>query len=325
MRVLITGGSGFIGTNFIDRLVERGIAFLSLDLCEPKRRGHVSNWRRCDIIDLESCLGHFREFQPTQIVHLAARTDTESDQLVDYKVNYEGTENILQCIRSLPGVERAVITSSQFVFAPPGLPASDEDFNPIGVYGQSKVLAEKAVRSAGLDCGWTIIRPTNIWGPWHPRYPKEFWLVLKKGLYVHPGGAPVVRSYGYVKNVVSQMMKILEVPREVVDRRVFYLGDPPIPLHEWANGFSVAITGRPVHVVPRWWLKILAVSGTLLKVAGIRFPITLSRYRSMTENYYSPMDAVIEKFGAPEYSLEQGIKETVEWLKEYWSVSQKDD
>ena len=324
MKVLVTGGSGFIGTNFIDRLLELGLEFLNLDIRAPKKRMHGSFWRQCDIMDLALCLELFRGFQPTHVVHLAARTDTDSDRLTDYRANSDGTENILQSIMSISSVERVLITSTQFVFGPPGLPENDEHFNPIGAYGMSKMLAEKATRTAELACAWTIVRPTNIWGAWHPRYPKEFWLVLKKGLYVHPGGAPVMRSYGYVKNVVNQMIRILEASRATVDGKVFYVGDPPIPLYDWANGFSLAITGKPVRVVSRGLLKVLAHAGTIFRMIGIKFPLTLSRFQSMTENYFSPMDATIAQFGAPEYSLEAGIQETVEWLKDYWEDALRD-
>lgn len=321
MRILVTGGSGFIGTNFIEVALERGIEILNLDISPPKKQTHIVVWKPCDIMDFNACMDLFQEFQPTHALHLAARTDTDSNELMDYKVNSEGTDTFLRCIKSMPGIKRAVITSTQFVFAPPGLPENDEQFNPIGAYGMTKVLAEKATRAAELDCTWTIIRPTNIWGPWHPRYPKEFWLVLKKGWYLHPGGAPVMRSYGYVKNVVNQTLKIFEAPATAVHAKVFYVGDPPIPLFDWANLFSLAITGKPVRVVPRMVLRMLAVVGSLLRPVGIRFPITLSRYRSMTEDYLSPMEVTLSQFGAPEYSLQEGVEETVTWLKEYWNTS----
>jgi len=319
MRILVTGGSGFIGTNLIDVLLDKDIELINLDIHPPKKPVHAPHWQQCDILDFDLTLKNFEKFHPTHIVHLAARTDVLSDNIDDYKVNTEGTTNILNCIRTISTPQRVIITSSQFAFAPPGFPKSDEDYNPIGAYGMSKVLSEKATRSAGLNCVWTITRPTNIWGPWHPRYPREFWLVLKKGLYLHPGGKSAVRSYGYVKNIIYQMMKILEAPPALVDRKVYYLGDPPIPLSEWVNGFALAITGRPARTIPKWLLKTLAATGTLLNGMGIRFPITLSRYRSMTEDYYSPVDKTIKEFGVPQYSLEAGIKETVDWLNLYWN------
>lgn len=318
MRMLVTGGSGFIGTNFVDALSETGGPIINLDINPPKKASHKPYWQECDILDFDKTLSIFERFRPTHLVHLAARTDTLSNNLDDYKVNTEGTKNILRCIQVTPDLHRVIIISSQFAFAPPGIPAHDEEYNPIGAYGLSKVLSEKATRKAGLSCTWTITRPTNIWGPWHPRYPKEFWLVLKKRLYFHPSGRSTIRSYGYVKNIVYQMMKILEADTSLVNGKVYYLGDPPIPLIDWANGFSMAISGAPVRIIPRYLLALTGVAGSLLSALGARFPITLSRYRSMTEDYFSPMEDTIKAFGPAPYSLEDGIKETVEWLSAYW-------
>jgi GlcNAc-P-P-Und epimerase len=319
MQVLVTGGSGFIGTNLIEVLVERGISLLNLDINPPKKASHSIYWQECDILDLERTMEVFEKFKPTHLIHLAARTDVLSSDLRDYRVNTEGTDNILYCIQRTPGFQRVIITSSQFAFAPPGLPAHDQEFNPIGAYGMSKVLSEKATRAAGLNCIWTITRPTNIWGPWHPRYPHEFWLVLRKGRYFHPDGKLTIRSYGYVKNIVHHMLKMLEAPPSAVHEKVYYLGDPPIPLIDWANGFSEAITGRPVRVVPRSLVALLAAAGSVLAAVGIRFPITRSRYRSMTEDYFSPVESTITAFGQPPFSLERGIQETVDWLNAYWN------
>jgi len=319
MRILVTGGSGFIGTNLIDVLLDRNIHLLNLDINPPKKTSHKPYWQKCDILDFDLTMSSFEKFQPTHIVHLAARTDTLSTSLDDYKVNTEGTTNILNCIKAIPSSQRVIITSSQFAYAPPGIPKNYEEYNPVGAYGMSKVISEKATRSAGLNCVWTITRPTNIWGPWHPRYPKEFWLVLKKRLYIHPDGRPAIRSYGYVMNIVHQMMKILEAPSSLVDKKVYYLGDPPISLLDWVNGFSMAITGKPTRIAPRWFLKALATAGTMLNMLGVRFPINLSRYRSMTEDYFSPIEPTIMDFGSPRYSLEDGIKETVDWLNLYWN------
>ena len=319
MRVLVTGGSGFIGTNLVDVLLGKSAVVLNLDINQPKKLTHTPYWQQCDIMDLERTLSLITGFQPDCLIHLAARTDTLSENLDDYRVNFEGTKNILNCIQSAPSIQRVIITSSQFAFAPPGLPANDEDYNPIGAYGMSKVLSEKATREAGLNCIWTIVRPTNIWGPWHPRYPKEFWLVLKRGLYVHPGGKSTIRSYGYVKNIIDQILKILDASPPLVNRKVYYLGEPPIPLEKWTNGFSMAITGKPVRTIPKPFLAMLATAGSIFKTVGIPFPITRSRYRSMTEDYFSPMGKTIQAFGAPPYSLEEGIRETVEWLNEFWN------
>jgi nucleoside-diphosphate-sugar epimerase len=318
MQILITGGSGFIGTNLIDALLERRINFVNLDIKPPAKPLHGSSWQKCDILNFDQTMNIFEKFRPTHVVHLAARTDTRSNNLDDYNVNTDGTANILRCIKEVSSIQRVIMTSSQFVYGPPGTPQHDEDYKPIGAYGKSKVITEQFTRSARLNCAWTIVRPTNIWGPWHPRYPKEFWLVLKKRLYVQPGGKSAIRSYGYVGNIVYQILKILEASPALVDRKVYYLGDPPIRLLDWVDGFSMAIVGARARIVPRWFFKGLAITGSILGAFGVRFPIQLSRYRSMTEDYLSPIGPTIAVFGKPPYSLEDGINETVIWLKKYW-------
>lgn len=315
MKFVITGGSGFIGTNLIEELLKSGHEISNIDIKPPNIDSHNPYWRQCDILDKERLLSAFQDFMPTHVVHLAARTDTLSNDLDDYICNTEGTENVLMAIQGTESIEKVIITSSQFVNQCLGIPKYDEDFAPYTVYGQSKVMNENATRAAYLKCVWTIIRPTNIWGPWHWRYPQEFWRVLGKGLYLHPGGETVTRSYGYVKNVVYQIIKICEARRIKVQSKVFYVGDMPIDLLAWVNGFSRLQTGKEVKVVPRSFLRCLAYAGDVLSIVNVRFPITSSRYRSMTTSNNAPMEFVMKEFGQPPYSLEDGIYETVEWLK----------
>src|SRR5438876_466164 len=93
------------------------------------------------------------------------------------------------------------------------------------------------------------------------RYRREFWRVMERGLYVHPGHQSVIRCYGYVKNVVYQIRKIFDTDVDLVRGQTFYLGDRPINLFDWVNSFSKALTGREVRVVPRLLMRALALLG----------------------------------------------------------------
>ena len=132
---------------------------------------------------------------------------------------------------------------------------------------------------------------------------------------MHPGGAPVVRAYGYVGNVAEYTLKILAAPTDVVSGRTFYVGDPPADILQWASAFSAALTGRPPRVVPRPVLRGIALIGDLIRSTGRSFPLFSSRYRSMTQSYLINMDPTFAVLGPPKYSLEEGVNETVEWLK----------
>lgn len=317
MRYLVTGGSGFIGIHLVEELIKEGHDVMNIDIEQPKIEGHQSCWYNCNILDKNKLIEAFNGFKPTHVVHLAARTDTLSDDLDDYICNTDGTDNMLAAIKATNSIERVIIASTQFVNQYHGAPKHDQDFAPHTAYGQTKVINEKATRAADLQCIWTIIRPTNIWGPWHPRYPQEFWRILGKGMYIHPGGETVMRSYGYVKNVVYQIIKMCAAAPDKVNAKVYYVGDAPIDLLDWVNGFSVRQTGKKVRIVPRIIIRQLAYVGDILSIVRIKFPITSSRYKSMTTSNDAPMEPVLQEFGQPPYSLADGIQETVEWLKIY--------
>jgi nucleoside-diphosphate-sugar epimerase len=320
MRILITGGSGFIGTNLVDALSGEEHDLLNYSLHSPLKSEQTQYWCAGDILDPVATAAAFMEFQPNILIHLAARAECDENTTIEkgYRVNTEGTKNVLDAIRVTSSIERAIITSSQFVCAPGRLPKSDTDYFPETVYGQSKVITEKLTREANLPCCWTIIRPTNVWGPWHLRYRREFWRVVQRGMYVHPGHQPVIRCYGYVKNVVHQIQKIFQTDVDRVRGQTFYLGDRPINLFDWVNGFSRALTGHKAWIVPRSLMRVLALLGDIpTRLTGKAFLINSSRLRSMTTDYRTPMEPTFGLFGENPYTLEQGITETVEWLRSY--------
>jgi nucleoside-diphosphate-sugar epimerase len=221
----------------------------------------------------------------------------------------------LEAVKNTPTVARLIVTSTQFVHKSGHLPENDQDFDPYTVYGQSKVITEKLTRSARLDCIWTIVRPTVIWGPWHPQYPNGVWRLIKRRLYYHPGKAPVIRSYGYVGTVAFQLERILHAPSALVNHRVYYLGDLPMNQLDWVNAFSLALTGKPVRVIPRELLHVMAFIGDALSSFGVRFPMYTARFRRMTDDYLIPMEPTIEALGESPYSLQRGVQQTVQWLQ----------
>ena len=316
MKILITGASGFIGTNFIEYLLKNKIYdFLNLDKNPPLKSSHIKYWHKCNILNKENLKIEFDDFKPNYVLHLAARTDCDGSTLSDYIDNTIGTENVISAIKSCDSVKRAIFTSTQYVFRPGDKhPANDQDFNPHTEYGQSKVLNELAVRNADLECIWTIIRPTNIWGPWHLRYRDQFLKVLYTGKYFHPKSDNVIKSYGYVGNVVDQIFKIFQADGEIVNRQVFYVGDRPLKLLDWVNAFSNEIKGKNVRVLPNFFVKVIALIGDLLSFSGIKFPITSSRYNSMVTNYITSVEKTINTFGNSKYTLTEGVTKTLNWL-----------
>ena len=316
-RILITGGSGFIGTNIIELFIEKGYNFINFDKAKPLKKNHTIYWKSGDLLFSEELEAVFKQYMPTIVIHLAAKTDTLGSSIDYYIDNTKGTENLLEVINKTTSVTRLVITSTQYVFFPSmyDYPKTDTDYNTHTVYGDSKVITEELTRSSNLNCAWTIIRPTNVWGPWHIRYSNELLKYIKLGKYIHPGFNEVKKSYAYVKSVTHQINGIINEDISKIDKKTFYVGDYPKDSYLWVNEFSVQLRNLSIKRVPKFILKLTAVFGDFFKKIGINFPLDTKRYNNMVIQYLAPMDKTINLFGTYPNSFKDNIAETIDWLK----------
>jgi nucleoside-diphosphate-sugar epimerase len=316
VKVIVTGGSGFIGTNLIEFLKYAGYRSFNLDINPPLNRNHINFWHKCDILDRKAVQHAFREFKPTHVVHLAARTDLdETNSIHEYSVNTDGTKNILYAASETTSLQSIIITSSMLVCRLGHTPLSDNDYSPPNLYGKSKVLTETITRAFGLNTTWTIIRPTTIWGPWSTRHRDEFFAILQKGLYVHPGFHKILKSYGYVGNVVNQIGKILQAPRSQIHGKTFYVSDPPIDLYEWVNGFSKKLRGCDVLRLPIPFMRLLAFFGDGVGKLGFQFPLSTFRLQNMIIDNVIDHSKTTALTGTGPFTLSEGTTKTIAWLK----------
>jgi nucleoside-diphosphate-sugar epimerase len=316
MRVLITGGSGFIGTHLVDSLLADGVLVWNVDKAVPPLSEHHRNWCQDDILDTWSLHAAFRTFQPTHVIHLAACGDLgRTRSLAAYADTTEGTRNVVEAIRDTPSIQRAIFASCMHVCRLGYRPTRDDDYAPASGYGQSKVLAEQIVRDAQLRCAWTLVRPATIWGPWHTGLRDGFLNLLCRGAYSHPDGGPVRSSYGYVGNIVHQLRCLLEAPHSQVDRQTMYLSDPPVELRQWASAFSRRLQNRDVPGGTRRWMALKALAGDVAELAGFKPPLTTSGLQAMTTENIVDTRPIVAIAGPGPYSVQQGIEQTAAWLE----------
>jgi GlcNAc-P-P-Und epimerase len=309
---VVTGGSGFIGTHLVGTLLAQGRTVVNLDRRPPKIAAHEKAWQRTDLLDGEATAKALAGLPEYVLVHLAARTDTTSDRVEDYRDNHEATANLFDGAQGTPLVH-AVVASTQYVIRP-GVPVDDlQAYDPHTAYGESKVLVERRMH-AERDLTWTLVRPTNVWGPWHPAFPTELWRYIAKGVYVHPRQAPVIRAYAWVGTVVEQILGIVE-RRDEAAGQTYYLGDPPIPMREWVDAFAVGLRGAPARQVPAAFFHVAARVGDLLSAAGLRAPMTSRRWTSMSTSDAVPMQPTYDLLGLPSADWHDGVRETVDWLR----------
>ena len=314
-RIVITGGSGFIGTNLISEM-NTEFDILNLDIREPRDKSQMKYWKKVDILDFEHLRENVVEFKPSYIIHLAARCDLDGKSVEEYKENSVGVDNILRVAKEIKTLKKIIITSSMLVIAPGIFPENEKFYHPSTFYGESKVITEKITWDANLKCDWAIVRPTSIWGPWFGEPYYDFFKMIMKKRYIHIGGNTSIMTYGYVKNTVRQYITILKKDTSNIGR-VFYLGDyTPINVEAWADVIAKKVN---IHIwtCPMWIMKVAAKIGDCLMTFGVTFPITSFRLKNMTISNVFKMDSTKRVIAHLPYNIETGVEQTLEWMNNY--------
>lgn len=318
MKVLITGSSGLIGQWVARQLKQEGHQTIGLDI-NPLSVPNIDEHVTCDILDQTALVAKVRPLAPDALIHLAARTDlNETRDINGYAANIAGVRNVLDAVKQTPSIRRVIYTSSQLVCRVGYVPASDREYCPNTLYGQSKVLTETIVREAdGGGVAWCLARPTTVWGPYmSPHYQRVLQLICN-GRYFHAGRARLYKSYAYAGNIAFQYCRLLFAPEETISRRTFYLADyEPLSLRDYLNSLQFALKAPPIPTYPLWLVKILARVGDGLAVAGWQgFPLTSFRLKNILTEYQFDLTATRSVCGELPYTFADGIQATADWFR----------
>jgi UDP-glucose 4-epimerase len=225
MRCLVTGGAGFIGSNLVDALLERGDEVTVVDNLST---GRISNLEpglaagaelsELDIRDGEALSRLAAERRPEAIFHLAAQIDVRkslADPFFDAGVNVGGTANVLEAARASECGRVVSISTGGAIYGEGDgqqLPLpEDSPIAPLSAYGQSKFAAEGYLalyeRLYGLS--GVSLRLGNVYGPRQDPLGEAGVIAIFCGL-LKEGGRPTIfgdgtqtRDYIYVGDVVS--------------------------------------------------------------------------------------------------------------------------
>ena len=321
-KILITGGSGFIGTNLVEYFCSKNHEVINLDINSPRNKLYLKNWVKGDILNLNDVKSCLNTFNPEYVVHLAARTDLEEKTSINgYRTNTDGVLNIVEGINSFPNIKKTIYASSRMVCRIDYLPTSFNDFCPPNLYGESKVIGEKIVRQKAKH-DYVIVRPTSIWGPYFEIPYRTFFDTIRKKIFYLPKNCNPKKSFGFVSNTVFQIEQILFASKENTKEN-YYLSDyPAINLKEWSNLISEEFNGKKIKEVPFFLLTIAAKMGDILiKIGWKNPPLTSFRLNNLiTDMVYDTQN--LEKLcGELPYKLENGVKITTQWMKKSYVKS----
>lgn len=310
MRILVTGGSGFIGTRLVAELLSKGHDVRILDkVLSP------SYPELC-------CVGDVRDLQAVNsavkdidlVYHLAAehKDDVRPISLY-YEVNVEGTRNLAVAC-STNGVSRFIFTSSVAVYGlNAGEPSEVNPTNPFNDYSRSKLEAEAVLQ------GWigekqgrslTIVRPTVIFGEGNRGNVYNLVNQIAAGRFLMVGKGTNKKSMAYVGNIVSFLIYIVDEP--VSGTSIYNYSDKPdLSMNEFV-GLVRAYMGKstePSLRIP--YFVGLAGGGCfdlLSKCTGKTFPVSLVRIKKFCADTTIAVEKLKETGFVPPFTLKKGIE-----------------
>lgn len=173
MKVMVTGGAGFIGSHIVDVLVSMGIETIVVDNFSAGRLDHLPEgvkYYNADIVSIK-IREMFAVEKPEMVIHQAAQVDVQKsvvDPFGDAMQNLLGTINVLTCCRDY-GVKKIIYASSCAVYGEtPDISITEaHPIQPSSFYGLSKYNGEQYVRLFQQMYGlpYTILRYANVYGP----------------------------------------------------------------------------------------------------------------------------------------------------------------
>jgi UDP-glucose 4-epimerase len=225
MRALVTGGAGFIGSNLVDALLERGEDVSVLDDLSTGRRENLepalaagARLDEADITDPGAVARCIEERKPEVVFHLAAQIDVRrsvADPVFDLGVNAGGTINLLRAAER-GGIRRLVFASTGGAIYGEGagrpLPlAEDAECRPDAPYGQSKLAAEGYLALSSRQHGLSAValRLGNVYGPRQDPLGEAGVAAIFSGALLEGrrprvfGSGEQTRDYIYVDDVVE--------------------------------------------------------------------------------------------------------------------------
>jgi nucleoside-diphosphate-sugar epimerase len=323
MKLLVTGGTGFIGSHLAEEGRRRGVEVVVLGLTDrPEEKANAEILSRAgaevlsgSITDADLCRRGSRG--ATHIFHLAVamREGGKSDEFFE-SINLDGTRHLLQAA-TMERVQRFVYCSTIGIYGhrAPGITTEDSPFSPGNAYERTKVAAERLVRDFAENCGLpaVVLRPADVYGPRDQRLLKMF-KGVSRGRFPLFGAGRGRRHMVYVDDVVSAFFRASERD-EALGQGLIIAGPRACTLRELLDEVTAA-TGSKRYGIRLPLMPMLGLAAVVEDVCAA-LAIDPPIYRRRMDFFHSDSEFDTSRARRvlgwePQIDLREGIRRTFE-------------
>jgi nucleoside-diphosphate-sugar epimerase len=317
-NIAITGGTGFIGTHMIERLLADGHRVSCLVLPRQKYTALPDvTYFEGNIMEPASLEGFLQNTQT--IIHLAGLTRAKTEQEF-LAINAEGTASLVDAAKKYsPDFSHIIAMSSLAAIGPSNDDCGhceEEPFKPISSYGRSKAKLEEYLQKQDLNVHWTAIRAPGVYGPYDRDFLQYFKLVNKRVRLVI--GKRNVMSLVYVKNLVSAIATCVDNPAAY--NQAFFISDDGC--YDWddiGKMIEASLGKKSLRIsIPFWVVRGASMMSELMKPMMKNPPlITKDKLAEMSQSYWvvSCKKAHTLLGYTPSYTTSDAFQETGKWYR----------
>ncbi len=321
MRVLITGGGGFIGSHLVDSQLAHGHYVRTVDL-HVERLAHTPAHPNLEVVrgDITNTEFVKRLLEGIDVVyHLAsAHLDVSLSDAYYHCVNVKATVNLFEAARTV-GVQRVVHCSSVGVIGDVESPPADETSpcHPTNIYEQTKWAGEQAVLQFARETEFpvVVVRPAWVYGPRCPRTQKLF-RTISKGRFLFFGNGRTLRHPIYVADAVRGL-ELCAGANGVTGQVYIIAGEEPVTIEKLARTIAEVQGLRPPSIhLPVAFGKMAGHTLQLaFKPLGRQPPFSRrSLDFFLKDNAYDISKARHDLGFQPQVDLRTGVIRTLRWL-----------
>ena len=323
VRIVITGGTGFIGSRLALRCAADGYSVRVFALARTQAENETK--RAVEEAGVEVVLGSVTEADRVHtavrdadiVFHLAAaQHEMNIPDRQYWDVNVKGTQAILDaCV--MAGVQRLVYGSTIGVYGwPDDMIDEQSPVSPDNSYGTTKLAAESLVQSFKDRLHVVIVRISETYGPGDQRLLKLF-TAIKSGLFIIIGGGENLHQMIFIDDLISGLL--LAGTAEVRSGQVFLLaGREAVSTRQIATTIAAEVDADLRRWrAPLWlFLTIATLLEKLLKPFGIQPPLHRRRMDFFRKNFViSTRKAEAELGFRATVGLSEGIERTADWYR----------